>query len=128
MRQLTLSAATDRFAEQMYQINAQIDDSPIRDGDLATVLVGANDVIALYQEYPAVGQPDLVTAAEAAGADTLSERAAALVQRDILSGDLAPGARLGIELGFAAAGRDWPGLESHVSLPDRLRIDRRSSS
>lgn len=34
--------------------------------------------------------------AEAAGADTLSERAAALVQRDILAGDLAPGARLGI--------------------------------
>lgn len=31
-----------------------------------------------------------------AGADTLSERAAALVQRDILAGNLAPGARLGI--------------------------------
>ena len=29
-------------------------------------------------------------------ADTLSERAAALIQRDILSGRLAPGARLGI--------------------------------
>ena len=30
------------------------------------------------------------------GTDTLSERAAGLVQRDILAGDLAPGARLGI--------------------------------
>jgi GntR family carbon starvation induced transcriptional regulator len=30
------------------------------------------------------------------GSDTLSERAAALIERDIISGDLAPGARLGI--------------------------------
>lgn len=33
---------------------------------------------------------------DTAGTDTLSERAAGLVQRDILAGDLAPGARLGI--------------------------------
>ena len=31
-----------------------------------------------------------------AGSDTLSERAAALIERDIIAGDLAPGARLGI--------------------------------
>src|ERR1700685_85966 len=30
------------------------------------------------------------------GSDTLSERAASLVERDIIAGDLAPGARLGI--------------------------------
>jgi GntR family carbon starvation induced transcriptional regulator len=34
--------------------------------------------------------------AQTAGADTLSERAANLVERDIIAGDLAPGARLGI--------------------------------
>ena len=34
--------------------------------------------------------------AEAQSADTLSERAAALIQRDILTGRLAPGSRLGI--------------------------------
>jgi GntR family transcriptional regulator, carbon starvation induced regulator len=33
---------------------------------------------------------------EASGSDTLSERAASLVERDIIAGDLAPGARLGI--------------------------------
>ncbi len=33
---------------------------------------------------------------DSAGPDTLSERAAGLVQRDILAGDLAPGTRLGI--------------------------------
>jgi DNA-binding GntR family transcriptional regulator len=33
---------------------------------------------------------------EVSGSDTLSERAASLVQRDIIAGDLAPGARLGI--------------------------------
>ncbi|MDB5485431.1 MAG: GntR family transcriptional regulator [Tardiphaga sp.] len=33
---------------------------------------------------------------DSGGTDTLSERAAGLVQRDILAGDLAPGARLGI--------------------------------
>lgn len=35
-------------------------------------------------------------APDSSGTDTLSERAAGLVQRDILAGDLAPGARLGI--------------------------------
>src|SRR5258707_5198566 len=33
---------------------------------------------------------------EVSGSDTLSERAANLVERDIIAGDLAPGARLGI--------------------------------
>jgi GntR family carbon starvation induced transcriptional regulator len=36
------------------------------------------------------------TAADLSGADTLSERAVSLLQRDILAGRLAPGARLGI--------------------------------
>jgi GntR family transcriptional regulator, carbon starvation induced regulator len=34
--------------------------------------------------------------AEESGADTLSERAATLVERDIIAGYLVPGARLGI--------------------------------
>ena len=33
---------------------------------------------------------------EVSGSDTLSERAAGLVERDIIAGNLAPGARLGI--------------------------------
>ena len=38
----------------------------------------------------------LARSAEAQSADTLSERAAALIQRDILTGRLSPGSRLGI--------------------------------
>ena len=34
--------------------------------------------------------------AEVSGVDTLSERAAILLERDIIAGHLAPGARLGI--------------------------------
>lgn len=40
--------------------------------------------------------PRDITPTEATGGDTLSERAAGLLQRDILVGELAPGARLGI--------------------------------
>ncbi len=41
-------------------------------------------------------QPRDIAITEPAGGDTLSERAASLLQRDILVGELAPGARLGI--------------------------------
>jgi GntR family carbon starvation induced transcriptional regulator len=41
-------------------------------------------------------QRALATSAEVTPADTLSERAAALIQRDILTGRLQPGSRLGI--------------------------------
>lgn len=37
--------------------------------DLATVLVGTNDMIALYQQYPTVGADALVAQAEALGAE-----------------------------------------------------------
>ncbi len=35
--------------------------------DLVTVLVGANDVVALFRQYPQVSQADLVSAAQGAG-------------------------------------------------------------
>jgi len=41
-------------------------------------------------------QPRDIVVSDAAASDTLSERAAGLLQRDILAGELAPGARLGI--------------------------------
>jgi len=41
-------------------------------------------------------EPSRSTTAEIVGADTLSERAASLIERDIIAGHLAPGSRLGI--------------------------------
>jgi hypothetical protein len=59
-----------RAADLGPQIDAQQADSPIRNGDLVTVLVGANDVLAQYAQYPAIGEADLVANVEAAGAET----------------------------------------------------------
>ncbi len=50
------------------QIDAQQTDSPIRSGDLATVMVGVNDVFALYAQYPMQSEDALIASAEAAGA------------------------------------------------------------
>jgi phospholipase/lecithinase/hemolysin len=52
------------------QIDAQQADSPIGAGDLVTVMVGANDVLAQYAQYPAVSQAELIANVEAAGAET----------------------------------------------------------
>ncbi|HTO60413.1 MAG TPA: FCD domain-containing protein [Bradyrhizobium sp.] len=41
-------------------------------------------------------EPNASSPAETVGTDTLSERAASLIERDIIAGHLAPGARLGI--------------------------------
>jgi phospholipase/lecithinase/hemolysin len=59
-----------RAADLGPQIDAQQNDSPIGAGDLVTVMVGANDVLALYAQYPAVSQAELIADAEAAGAET----------------------------------------------------------
>jgi lysophospholipase L1-like esterase len=59
-----------RAADLGSQIDAQQADSPIGAGDLVTVMVGANDILALYAQYPAVSEAELVVEAEAAGAET----------------------------------------------------------
>lgn len=41
------------------QIDAQIAAGGFRDGDLATVLAGANDIVALYQQFPGRTEADL---------------------------------------------------------------------
>lgn len=58
-----------RAADLATQIDAQIADSPFRDGDLATVLVGANDVLAQYAQFPGVSESTLIGNVEAAGAE-----------------------------------------------------------
>ena len=50
------------------QIDAQQAESPIGAGDISTVLVGENDVLSLYLQYPAVSEATLTAAAETAGA------------------------------------------------------------
>ncbi|MEP6739820.1 MAG: SGNH/GDSL hydrolase family protein [Caldimonas sp.] len=49
------------------QIDAQLAESGVADGDLATVLVGENDVLAQYAQYPMVGETELTANLEAAG-------------------------------------------------------------
>lgn len=49
------------------QIDAQISDSGVQPGDLVTVLVGVNDVIAQYAQYPALSQTTLEQNLQVAG-------------------------------------------------------------
>ncbi|MEO8081346.1 MAG: SGNH/GDSL hydrolase family protein [Caldimonas sp.] len=58
-----------RAADLAAQIDAQIAESPIGTGDLVSVLVGENDVLAQYATYPSTGEPQLIANVEAAGAE-----------------------------------------------------------
>ncbi len=49
------------------QIDAQLAESGFQEGDLVTVLVGANDVLAQYSQYPNVSEVELTSDIEAAG-------------------------------------------------------------
>jgi outer membrane lipase/esterase len=49
------------------QIDTQLSNGGFAAGDMVTVLVGANDVIAQFQQYPAIGEPDLLANLNAAG-------------------------------------------------------------
>lgn len=51
------------------QIDAQLADGGLGQGDIATVLVGENDVIAQYLQYPAVSETQITANVEAAGAE-----------------------------------------------------------
>lgn len=57
-----------RAADLSAQIDAQQAESSIGEGDIATVLLGENDVIAQYAQYPAVSEATLTQNVEAAGA------------------------------------------------------------
>jgi lysophospholipase L1-like esterase len=59
-----------RAADLGAQIDAQQAESPLGAGDLVTVMIGANDVLALYAQYPAQSEDQLVATAEAAGTET----------------------------------------------------------
>jgi len=59
-----------RAADLAAQIDAQNAESAIQAGDMVTVMVGMYDVLAAYQQYPTVSEPELIAAVEAAGAET----------------------------------------------------------
>ena len=58
-----------RAADLGGQIDAQQADSPLRAGDMTTVLIGEHDVLAEYRKSPAVGSDQLVANVEAQGAE-----------------------------------------------------------
>ncbi len=55
-------------ADLSAQIDAQQAESSIGEGDISTVLVGENDILAIYLRYPAASEDSLTADAEAAGA------------------------------------------------------------
>ena len=59
-----------RAADLAAQIDAQQAEIPLQSGDIATVMVGANDVIAEYAQYPTLSEAELIANVEAAGAET----------------------------------------------------------
>jgi outer membrane lipase/esterase len=57
-----------RVADLAAQIDQQINlEGGFRQGDLVTVLVGANDIVALFEQYPGVGLSQLESSAETYG-------------------------------------------------------------
>lgn len=54
-------------ADLSAQIDQQVANGGFVDTDLVTILVGANDVLAQFAQYPAIGEAQLVSAVDAAG-------------------------------------------------------------
>ena len=57
-----------KAADVSMQIDAQQADSSIGDGDISTVVVGENDVLEQYAQYPALSEAAITANVEAAGA------------------------------------------------------------
>ncbi len=62
-----LAFAGAKVADVAAQVEAQVAAGGFRDRDLATVLAGANDIIELYEQYPALSQDILLAEARARG-------------------------------------------------------------
>ena len=75
------AAAGAKVADVAVQVEAQAAAGGLRDKDLALVLAGANDVLELYAQYPAVPEAALLNEARARG-----ERMAAVVNRLVALG------------------------------------------
>lgn len=63
----TLASAGAVVADVSAQVEAQVAAGGFRDGDIATVLVGTNDILALYSRYPASSEAEIISEAQARG-------------------------------------------------------------
>ncbi|MEO5732440.1 MAG: esterase [Rubrivivax sp.] len=54
-------------ADVTAQVEAQVAAGGFRDGDIATLLAGTNDILALYRQYPARAESELIAEAHARG-------------------------------------------------------------
>lgn len=61
------AVAGAKVADLAAQIDAQLAESPFNGKDLVTILIGQNDVLAQYAQYPAVDEPQLIANLDAAG-------------------------------------------------------------
>lgn len=62
-----LAFAGAKVANVTAQVEAQVAAGGFRDRDLATVLVGANDIVELYGQYPSLAEATLIAEAGARG-------------------------------------------------------------
>jgi hypothetical protein len=62
-----LAAAGAKVADVAAQVEAQVASGGFRDGDLATVLAGTNDVLELYSLYPGRSEDSLLAEARSRG-------------------------------------------------------------
>ena len=62
-----------RVANLSLQIDQQINAGGFADGDLATVLIGANDIIDQFQQYPGVSEDQLNANLEQAASDLAAQ-------------------------------------------------------
>jgi outer membrane lipase/esterase len=72
----SFAAVGARVAEVAAQVDAQVAAGGFRDKDISTVMVGVNDIVELYGQYPAQSEAALLADARARG-----ERAASVVNR-----------------------------------------------
>jgi lysophospholipase L1-like esterase len=76
LRAVMLATSGARVADVEAQVTRQVAAGGFREGDLATVLVGANDVLDLYAQFPTRSEAELLAEAARRG-----ERAALVVNR-----------------------------------------------
>jgi len=70
---LNYATAGALVADLSGRIDDHLSAGGFRDGDLVTVLVGANDVIAQFEQYPAIGEDQLAVNLEAAGVELANQ-------------------------------------------------------
>ena len=62
-----------KVADLSAQIDQQLNIGGFAAGDLVTVLIGANDVVAQFAQYPAVGEDQLIANLDAAGTELANQ-------------------------------------------------------